>query len=155
MTPRMCLILGSLSCGMAVALGAFAAHGLDEYFAKKYAGAPPRNQAGVEVPASLKYLNDFKTGAEYQMTHGLGLLIAGCLGLSRPCRSLRLASWSFFLGIVFFSGALYVLTLTGQRWLGMIAPIGGTLFIVGWAALAWSAFQRQDLSCGEPLIASN
>ena len=129
------LFLGASLAGLAVAFGAFAAHGLDHYFVEKYAGET-RERAGVTVPAAQKYLDDFKSGARYQMYHALGLLAVGLLSVERTRRSLQVAGWSFLLGILFFSGSLYALTITGQRGWGMVAPIGGILMMVGWAALA-------------------
>ena len=135
--------LGAFLAGLAVAAGAFGAHGLDTYFAEKYRDAGSKTVAGVETPASEKYLNDFKTGVSYHMWHALGLIAAGLLAANRPRKSLVVAGFAFFCGIVLFSGTLYVLTIGGPRWLGVpwgaVAPIGGTLFIVGWAALAIGA----------------
>lgn len=132
------LTIGAVLAGLAVAAGAFAAHGLDGYFSTKYAGQE-REVAGIKMPAAQKYLADFKTGAEYQMYHGLALIAVGLLAATRPSRWLTIAGSAFSGGIVFFSGFLYVLTLTGQRWLGAIVPIGGVLFLVGWLALAIAA----------------
>lgn len=128
--------IGAALGGLAVILGAFAAHGIDGYFAEKYAGQV-KTVTGVEVPAARKYLNDFKTGAQYQMYHSLALLAVGFAGVtSRKQKLLNIAGWCFLLGIIFFSGSLYVLTLSGQTFWGAIAPIGGTLLIVGWFSLA-------------------
>lgn len=130
--------VGAIVAGLAVVMGAFGAHGVDGYFAEKYAGQT-KAIAGVTVPAAQKYLRDFNTAAEYQMSHGLALLAVGILSAVKPRRALQVAGWSFVGGVVLFSGSLYVLTLTGQTKLGMITPIGGTLFIVGWVALAIGA----------------
>ena len=73
MAGRNWLLMGAIMGGLSVVLGAFAAHGLDGVFAKKYAGQT-RVVAGETVPLPKKFLNDFKTGAEYQMTHSLALL---------------------------------------------------------------------------------
>tara|TARA_R110002111_G_scaffold117466_4_gene179521 strand:- start:1376 stop:1861 length:486 start_codon:yes stop_codon:yes gene_type:complete len=128
--------IGAVLAGFAVILGAFAAHWLDGHFAEKYEGQV-KIVGGVEVPTSQKYLNDFKTGAQYQMYHALALLLVGFSGLtSQKKKLLNIAGWCFLLGIIFFSGSLYVLTLSGQTFWGAIAPIGGSLFIVGWFALA-------------------
>jgi uncharacterized membrane protein YgdD (TMEM256/DUF423 family) len=135
---RFWLCLGAILAGTAVGAGAFAAHGLDSYFAKKYAGEE-REQTGIKIPASQKYLADFKTGAEYQMYHALALLAVGLLALQRPSSGLNFAGWSFVVGIVLFSGGLYLLATTGQRWTIAIIPVGGTAFLVGWAALAVAA----------------
>lgn len=139
MNARVWIVLGAVLAGLSVAAGAFAAHGLDGFFKKKYATAAPREVAGVAIPAAQKYLQDFKTGAEYQMYHALGLLLVGLLAQSRPSRAWSVAGWCFLLGIVLFSGCLYLLTLTGQRWLGAIVPIGGVLFLVGWTSVACGA----------------
>ena len=127
--------IGAVVAGLAVVTGAFGAHGVDGYFAEKYAGQT-KQMAGVTVPAAQKYLRDFNTAADYQMYHGLALLAVGLLSNVRPKRSLQIAGWSFLGGVVLFSGSLYALTLSGETKLGMITPIGGTLFIVGWVALA-------------------
>jgi uncharacterized membrane protein YgdD (TMEM256/DUF423 family) len=132
------LPIGAILGGLGVAAGAFAAHGLDKTFAEKYRDAPPKIVAGREMPASWKYLQDFKTGAEYQMYHALALVAVGLAVRGGRSRLLDVAGWSFLLGIVLFSGSLYVLTLTGQTRWGMVTPFGGLLFLVGWAALAWA-----------------
>ena|SRR5579872_5639689 len=132
------LSIGAVLAGLAVAAGAFAAHGLDGFFANKYRDDPPKLVAGREVPLSVKRLQDFKTGAEYQMYHGLALLVVGLAARGGRTRILDLAGWSFLLGIVLFSGSLYVLTLTGEARWGAVTPFGGLLFLVGWAVLAWA-----------------
>ena len=128
-------MIGAISAGLAVILGAFAAHGLDGLLVPQYSGMQ-KTIAGMEVPASWKYLQDFKTAADYQMYHALGLIAVGLMSLNRGRRSLQIAGYSFVIGTVLFSGSLYVLAVTGMRWLGAIAPFGGTAFIVGWFALA-------------------
>ena len=132
--------------GLAITAGAFGAHGLDSYFVKKYGGTEPaamKTIAGFEVPASWKYLEDFKTGARYQMYSAMGLIVVGLLSMRQRSRVLQFAGWSFLLGIVGFSGSLYVLTIAGPKWLGitwgLIAPIGGLLMIIAWVALATAA----------------
>jgi uncharacterized membrane protein YgdD (TMEM256/DUF423 family) len=134
------LPIGAILGGLAVAVGAFAAHGLDKTFAEKYRDAPAKMVAGHEMPSSWKYLQDFKTGAEYQMYHALAILAVGLAMRGGRSRLLDLSGWSFLLGIVLFSGSLYVLTLTGQTRWGMVTPFGGLLFLVGWASLAWATF---------------
>lgn len=131
---------GAVLAGLAVVCGALAAHGLDEVFARQYAGQT-RRVGGQEVPRAVKHLADFRTAAEYQMYHALGLLAVGLLLRSSPGprRSLTVAAWAFLVGILLFSGSLYVLTLSGQTWLGAITPLGGTAFLIGWAALAAGA----------------
>jgi len=119
------LILGSLNGFLAVALGAFAAHGL-------------RNTISPEL------LNTFQTGVQYHMYHALALFGVGLLALYYPAQSaVRISGWLFVVGIVLFSGSLYVLALSGIRWLGAITPLGGVAFLAGWTLLAWSMLRLQ------------
>lgn len=113
--------LGAVLGGVAVALGAFAAHGLKERL----------------TPEMLAI---FETGAKYQMYHALAILATGALA-TRGGAAANLAGVFFLLGIALFSGSLYVLAVTGMRWLGMITPFGGVSFLIGWAALAVAAFR--------------
>lgn len=107
---------GAINAALAVIAGAFGAHGLKS-----------------RLPADL--LAIFETGARYHMYHALGLCAvaaavhAGVAGASA-------AGWAMLGGIVVFSGSLYVLALSGVRWLGAITPLGGLAFIAGWAILA-------------------
>ncbi|MEW4487268.1 DUF423 domain-containing protein [Thalassoglobus sp. JC818] len=126
--------VGAILGGLAVVLGAFAAHGLDKPLQDLYEGQT-KIVLGIEIPATQKYLADFKTAAEYQMYHAFAILILGVLPASLSRRSINIAGWSFLLGIILFSGSLYCLVLTGYTRLGMITPIGGVMFIVGWIAL--------------------
>ena len=115
--------LGSLSGGLAVALGAFGAHAL-------------------EGRLSAKDLATFETGVRYQFYHAFALL-AVAYAISRwPNSTLPvIAGWLFVAGTVIFSGSLYTLVSTGLRWLGAITPIGGVAFIVGWILLAVTAWR--------------
>ena len=142
MSGRYWLLLGAILGGLSVGLGAFAAHGLDGVFVQQYAGQT-RVVAGETVPLAKKFLNDFKTGAEYQMTHSLALLAVGLLFERRASRSLSIAGWSFTLGIVLFCGSLYILTLTGVTKWGMVTPLGGVAFLAGWTALAVAAVRHK------------
>lgn len=120
------VLLGAINGFLAVALGAFAAHGL-------------------EGALSPRLLEVFETGVHYQGLHALALLAVGILGANaRGIATLRLAGWAFTVGIVLFSGSLFLLALTDTRWLGAVTPFGGTAFLVGWAALAWHARGRGD-----------
>ena len=115
------VFIGALCGFLAVALGAFAAHGLEP----------------VLSPGLLAV---FQTGVDYQGTHALALLAVGLLGNHGRSAALNLAGWAFATGMLVFSGSLYVLALTDIRWLGAITPIGGIAFLIGWAALAWHAW---------------
>jgi len=114
------LALGGINAFVAVAAGAFGAHGLK-----------PR--------LSSELLAVFETGARYQMYHALGLLaVALVLGQGRSASA---AGWAMLAGIVLFSGSLYGLALTGIRALGAITPLGGLCFLTGWAILVWAALR--------------
>ncbi|MCA9058968.1 MAG: DUF423 domain-containing protein, partial [Planctomycetaceae bacterium] len=121
------------------------AHGLKDsgFLVRKYADVDAKDVSGLTVPASYKYLTDFETGVRYHMWHALALLGTALLMGRQPHAGLTIAAWCFTGGIVFFSGALYVLVIGGPRFAGvpwgMIAPIGGTLQLVGWARLGISS----------------
>jgi len=123
MTGRSWRRLGAISGGLAVAAGAFGAHSLETTL-------DPR---GMAV---------FETAARYQMYHALALIAVGLL--AERGRRVDLASWSFALGTLLFSGSLYALALTGERRLGAITPIGGLGFLVGWTALAFGGDDGKD-----------
>jgi uncharacterized membrane protein YgdD (TMEM256/DUF423 family) len=114
--------LGALSALLAVAAGAFGAHAL----------------RGRLVPDMQTV---FETGARYQMYHALALFVTAGAFTRWPGGPVIAAGWLFVAGTVLFSGSLYLLALTGQRWLGAITPLGGLAFIAGWAALAWAALR--------------
>lgn len=143
LSPASQIRVGAILACLAVILGAFAAHGLDAYLLKTWAGVS-KTIAGQEFAGPWKYLQDFKTGAEYQMYHALGLIAVGLAGRSGRKRSLNVAAGCFIAGILFFSGSLYVLVLTKLTWLGAITPIGGVLFIVGWIAFAIGAGRASE-----------
>jgi uncharacterized membrane protein YgdD (TMEM256/DUF423 family) len=111
--------LGAVFAFLAVALGAFGAHALRGHF------APVR-------------LDVWETAVHYQMYHALGLFAAAWACSRWPGRAARGAGWLLVVGIVLFSGSLYLLVLTGQRWLGFITPFGGLAFLGAWALLAWT-----------------
>ncbi len=112
------ITLASLSGMLAVVLGAFGAHALkgrlDDYA-----------------------LGVFQTAVQYHFYHSFALLAVGILALSQPQTALLKSSgWLFLFGILVFSGSLYLLSITGVRWLGAVTPLGGLAFIAGWACLA-------------------
>jgi len=113
--------LGALMALLAVAVGAFGAHGL-------------RGRVAPEL------LEVFETGVRYHMYHALGLLAVGWACARWPATAPTAAGWLFLAGIAVFSGSLYLMVLTGQRWLGAITPIGGLAFLLGWAVLGWRAW---------------
>ena len=110
--------LGALNIFFAVAAGAFAAHGLKN----------------VLTP---DYLNTFQTAADYQVIHGIGMLLIGLLNKHKASTYNTVAAMVMFTGIILFSGSLYTLTLTGTRWLGIITPFGGSCFLISWLIIAY------------------
>jgi len=119
---RFFFIAGALSAFSAVALGAFGAHGL-------------------KGRLSPEMLNAFEVGVRYQMYHALALLAVGWASVRWPASSITAAGWLFLLGTLIFSGSLYLLSLTGIRWLGAVTPIGGAAFLLGWLLLAWGVWR--------------
>ena len=121
---RVFLGVGAVSAGLAVALGAFAAHGL-------------------RARLSPEALQTFETGARYHMYHALALLAVAWALTRWPGPAVHAAGWLFIAGTVLFSGSLYLLATTGVRALGAITPLGGFAFILGWLALAWGAWSAR------------
>lgn len=105
-----------------VALGAFAAHGLKSRL-------------------SADYLAIFHTGVTYQLVHTLALLGVALLAMQIPGRLITWAGASFAIGILLFSGSLYLLTITGISKLGIVTPFGGLAFLVGWVCLGLAAWR--------------
>ena len=128
MTPipaaaKLFLALGGAAALLAVALGAFGAHGLKS-----------------RLPADM--LAVYQTGVQYHFYHALGLVLIGLAVLHLPdSAALRAAGWLMAAGILLFSGSLYALALSGERWLGAVTLIGGLAFLLGWAALVWAALR--------------
>ena len=105
---------------LGVALGAFAAHGLK----------------AILAPDMLAV---FETGVRYQMYHAFALFAAAWGWTRWQTRPFALAGGLFVAGIAIFCGSLYLLALTGTRWLGAVTPLGGLAFLAGWLCLAWGA----------------
>ena len=144
-TSRCWLTIGAVSAGLAVAAGAFAAHGLERRFYTMYAAQKYEKKITLdgiettvsEIPLAQKHLAEFKTGAEYQMYHALALIAVGVLSYLRPSRMLAAAGLCFVGGSLAFSGGLYAYTLTGTKSIAIfVVPAGGLLFLAGWIVLA-------------------
>ena len=117
---KMFMLAGSISAALAVAFGAFGAHAL---------------KARVE-PAMLEV---YQTAVQYHFYHALGLFAVAMVAAHLPSGATGAVKWaglSMIAGTVIFSGSLYVMSLTGQRWLGAITPVGGLAFISAWVLLA-------------------
>ena len=113
---------GALLCGLGVVLGAFGAHGL-------------RDRLATDM------LTVFETGVRYHLIHGIGLIVVAWATSRWPNQWVESAGWLFVVGIVIFSGSLYVLAISGMRWLGAVTPVGGLCLILGWVVLAIGSYR--------------
>lgn len=114
--------LGAVFAFIAVAAGAFGAHGLK-----------------TRLDANM--LAIFETAVRYQMYHALALLAVAWAYTRWPGALITASGFLFVAGIIVFSGSLYLLSLSGIRWLGAITPLGGLAMLAGWLCLAWAAFR--------------
>jgi uncharacterized membrane protein YgdD (TMEM256/DUF423 family) len=118
------LLLGSINAALAVGLGAFGAHGL-------------RGKLSEDL------LGTYQTGVQYHFYHALGLFAVALVASLLPESTLvKWSGWLMFAGIILFSGSLYVLSVTGIRWLGAITPLGGVAFISAWLLLALAVLKQ-------------
>lgn len=122
-SAQLAVLAGGVYGFLGVACGAFGAHALKQRL----------------TPDLLAV---WKTAVEYQMWHALALVLVGLIAMQKPSAAIGNAATCFALGVLLFSGSLYVLALSGVRWLGAITPIGGLLLLAGWALLAWAALKR-------------
>ncbi|MGD6966504.1 DUF423 domain-containing protein [Rossellomorea vietnamensis] len=115
------IIIGAINAFLSVAFGAFGAHAL-------------------EGKISQKYIDTWNTGVLYQMFHSMGILIIGVLmGNIASSSLLNWSGWLMLIGIVLFSGSLYILSLSGIKVLGAITPLGGVAFLIAWVLLIITA----------------
>jgi len=121
MSAKLIIIIAGIFGALAVGLGAFGAHGLE-----------------ATLTANGR-LDTYETAVKYQFYHTLALLLTGILLMNINHDYFIWASWSFIIGMVIFSGSLYILSLTNVTWLGAITPIGGLALIVGWVFLILGA----------------
>ncbi len=120
---KLFIIIGSINAFIGVGLGAFGAHGL-------------KNKVTSDM------LPVWETAVQYHLIHALGLILIGILCQLMPETSLvRNAGWLLLAGIVLFSGSLYAMVLTGNKPLGIITPIGGVAFLLGWVSITVAAFK--------------
>lgn len=122
MTDRLLVIFAALTLMVGVGTGAFGAHALKRIL-------------------SPDMLAIWQTAVQYQMVHGLGMLLIALLATRYGSPLLHYAGMVMFAGVVVFSGSLYLLAFTGIRWLGAITPFGGLAFIAAWAMVALSAWR--------------
>jgi uncharacterized membrane protein YgdD (TMEM256/DUF423 family) len=127
---RMLLRMTAINGFLAVALGAFGAHGLEGYL-----------EGSEDASQRLEW---WRTAAHYQLAHALALGISACAATCIEGRLARFAGWAFQAGILLFSGSLYAMTLTDLRVLGMITPVGGLALLAGWAMLLMGASRLSE-----------
>ena len=120
---QLAVLAGAVYGFLGVACGAFGAHALKQKL----------------TPDLLAV---WKTAVEYQLWHALALVLVGVIAMQRPSTVLGHSALCFALGLLVFSGSLYVLALGGVRWLGAITPMGGRLLLAGWALRGWAARKR-------------
>ncbi|MBX3416345.1 MAG: DUF423 domain-containing protein [Pirellulaceae bacterium] len=133
-----CVLVAGLMGALAVALGAFGAHGLQEPLARWY------------PDSGAQKLATWNTAVTYQFYHALAFLALASLSgrhcrknnVGQPSRLVQVAFWTMLIGVCIFSGLLYALVLSDVKILGAIVPVGGVLMIVGWLCLASSTFRR-------------
>lgn len=131
---RRIVIAAAICGGLGVAIGAFGAHGLPDYL----------SSLGGDPDLIQRRMAQFDTGARYHLIHAVALLALAGLPLSES----KLRNWVarlFLIGIVLFSGSLYLLVITGVTKLGMITPLGGLSWIIGWCLLAIAALKQPSL----------
>lgn len=117
------LMTASILLALAIAIGAFGAHGLKAHL-------------------SNEMLQTYKTGVDYHFYHALGLLSIGVLSISYPSSLLNWSAILLSVGIILFSGSLYVLSIIGIKWLGAITRLGGLSFIAGWVLLFIAVWKK-------------
>jgi uncharacterized membrane protein YgdD (TMEM256/DUF423 family) len=126
MQERHIAAYGALNMLIAIACGAFGAHALKKIL-------------------STDMLAIWQTAVQYQMAHALGmLLIVALTPRLLSTSAISKIGIAFLFGIIVFSGSLYVLALTGVRWLGAITPIGGVAFLLAWGLLGWEMLKRNE-----------
>jgi uncharacterized membrane protein YgdD (TMEM256/DUF423 family) len=127
-TPRVWWVAGCLIGFLAVALGAFGAHGLPKLFATW----------DLSLADATKRLEWFEVGTRYAVYHALALLAVAWVAARAPSRAATVAGVGFAAGVLLFTGSLVVMTFNGMKVLGAVTPFGGLGFLVGWAALSFA-----------------
>lgn len=118
------MVLGAMFALLSVAAGAFGAHALKSIL-------------------DPEMLIVYETAAKYQMYHALGMFVVAWQVSRLPHSRVALAGWCFCLGILLFSGSLYIVAGWGMKYVGAITPLGGVAFLAGWAILGWTAWRHR------------
>ena len=139
------ILCGSLLAALAVALGAFGAHGLKPRLEARFSAfdEPKRSEE------TAKTLDQWRTAAHYHLIHSIGIVLTGIAAARLKRTGLRIINAAFLAGIALFSGGLYGYALGGPTWMVQVVPIGGASFIAGWLALASSALHKPEARARE------
>ena len=125
-TAKLFFILGGINAALVVMLDAFGA-------------------LGLQTKISAEMLAVYQTGVHYHLFHALGLLVVGLVATQiADSTYLKWSGWLMLAGIVLFSGSLYMLSVSGLRWLGMVTPLGGTAFILAWALFVMAVLKASS-----------
>lgn len=127
---RMYLLIGALLALLGVMLGAFGAHGLKNML-------------------STAALETFEVGVRYQIYHSLAIMLLGGLTAQASALWCKRAAVLFMIGCVLFSGSIYLLTITGQKWLGPVTPLGGLCLMLGWASVIMGLIKGPEQQSGD------
>lgn len=123
---KLILLTASILLALAVAIGAFGAHGLKAHL-------------------STEMIQVYKTGVEYHFYHALGLVLIGIFSITFPSGLLNWSALLLVSGIILFSGSLYILSVTGIKWIGAITPLGGISFIAGWLLFFLAVWKKTSI----------
>ena len=121
---KLFIVIGAVLGALAVVFGAFGAHKLKTYLVE------------------LNRFDTFETGVKYQMYHAIALILIGILYSQHGSKLLMWSGYSMALGVLLFSGSLYLLCFTTWKWLGPITPLGGLFFIIGWVLIVFSELSK-------------
>lgn len=161
-TSKFWISAGALFAALSVGLGAFGAHGLKDVIGKSFT---PEKTASNDAEAGAdeielapetraqfiqRRLENWDTASRYQMYHALGMILVGLFCVVHNLKLCRIAAILFSIGIVLFSGSLYVLVLTNVKVLGAIVPLGGLSFIAGWLCFALAVWKAPLHSSTQP-----
>ncbi len=122
MKHNVIISFGSFNAVLAIAFGAFAAHGLQDHI----------DERSIQI---------FNTAADFHFWHAIGLIVVGLVAKNTPSTNFTPIVWIMTLGILLFCGSLYILSVTGILWLVAITPFGGISFMIAWLWLAWKSLK--------------
>ncbi len=126
--------IGAVLAALAVGMGAFGAHGLQGWLEKNF-----------EPDEQIRKLDNWNSAARYQMWHAIGMMLIGAVAIRTQSKWFSISAIFLLLGTLLFSGGMYAYVLTGMRSLGMVLPIGGLTFMIGWVSFAFGAVTSRNI----------